>query len=170
MALRYLARVGVGALVVVFAGACGGGDQGAVEVPGEDSFVDTAPDGGWNWDTAPTDTVPQPDIGEDAAGEDLPGDLQGDMQPTDLPPETWTPTPCSSHSDCDEGLCIEHPPGSGSSADRLYAECKLTTLPCAFHRFDASGDSRSPTPPRISAPVVATVQVRRKVQPRSPTF
>jgi len=101
--------------LIVSACACGGGDPGAVEVPGEDTAVDVTPDVVWNWDTAPADTTPPPDTLDDAQGIDLLTDVPGDLLPGDLPPETYTPIPCGSHEDCGDGLCIEHPPGSGAS-------------------------------------------------------
>ena len=115
MTQRNLRSGGIAAAIIVFACACGGGDPGAVEVPGEDTAPDTSTDIVWNWDTAPGDVeVTTPDAIGDAAAE-LAEDLLGDLLPGDLPPETWTPVPCGSHSDCGDGLCIEHPPGSGSS-------------------------------------------------------
>ncbi|MFH1529544.1 MAG: hypothetical protein ABIK09_02295 [Pseudomonadota bacterium] len=102
-------------LLLLFAAACGGGGPGTVEVPAEDAAADTGLDILWNWDTGPSDTGPQPDAGGDVAGEGLLTDGIVDTLDDGLPTDTWAPTPCSSHADCDDGLCIEHPPGSGSS-------------------------------------------------------
>ncbi len=113
MSLRILPGGVLVVALVLFACACGGGDAGPVEVPGEDTAPDSTPDVSWNWDTATGDVDVTADSINDAPG-DLGADLSGDL-PGDVPAETWTPIPCGSHADCGDGLCIEHPPGSGSS-------------------------------------------------------
>ncbi|MBM4371821.1 MAG: hypothetical protein FJ098_09215, partial [Deltaproteobacteria bacterium] len=101
------------ALVLVgFAPCCGGtkpGGPGADAGEGDTLFGrDALPD------LVPEDSMPGDHRGEGPVDWVLPEGL-GEVPPGELAPDGWAIVPCTEHTDCPEGFCVENPPGSGTS-------------------------------------------------------
>jgi hypothetical protein len=113
-------------VMVVALGACGGGAGTPSEAPDLDTFEAR----GESERPVVCPDVPPP--------EDVPDLVPdgGDGIPGELPPDAvWEPQPCQSHSDCDDGFCVEIVAGSGEffCAPTCIEECPGDWLCKAVH-------------------------------------
>lgn len=59
------------------------------------------------------ETVKLPDVRYEPGGKDLPFSSEVLHEAVAEILDLWEPQPCQSHDDCDEGFCVEFPPGGG---------------------------------------------------------